>query len=611
MEAKTKVKLESLEPYRHLFPKAQAVDQTVKMGANVSDTVEFIPKIIKATTWQVQQFVDKELNGLSVYDTCKKLWNFVKYHIEYRPDERGVEQVRSPRRLIHDGFGDCDCGSTFIGACLFAKEIPFLLRITKYKKDHFQHIYPVVLRNGTEIIMDFVVHAFNYEEPYTEKKDYKMDLQYLDGIGEVGATTRPNANLYGEENLLGELGKLLKKNKGNSGGGSKPAKKGLFKKPLFQKKAQTPEQKQKKQEKKKEGGKKLLKVVNKVNKFNPATALLRAGVLASMKLNLLKVAEKLKWGYASPEFAQSKGMDMSKYNKVKEVLAKTEKIFYGAGGKPENLRKAILTGHGNRNHEVAGTDGLDGLGVNTPMSELLGAIYQDEFVTGMEAFEGFEGVEGLGEPATAAAITAASGTMATLAAILKSVGPLFPAKEKSGEPKQRKGLFKKKNKTEAPEGASQEDGGESSEQSQAAEENVPAENEESQEQPEQSGEETNTETENLPAPVEENLPAATEEEQQETSEEQPEEESTSGLAGIGAGIKNFYQKNKKWLVPVGILAATATTVLVISHYASKPKPEQQLITQPAPVNGVPRKKRRKSRKGGGENYGKQSVIALM
>ena len=53
--------------------------------------------------------------------------------------------------------------------------------------------------------MDFVVHAFNYEEPYTEKKDYKMDLQYLDGIGEVGATTRPNANLYGEENLLGEL----------------------------------------------------------------------------------------------------------------------------------------------------------------------------------------------------------------------------------------------------------------------------------------------------------------------------------------------------------------------------------------------------------------------
>jgi hypothetical protein len=609
MEAKFKVKLESLEPYRRLFPEALAADKTVKMGAGVMDTVAFIPTIIRSTTWQVQKFVDQELQGLSVYEACKKLWNFVKYHIEYRPDERGLEQVRSPRRLIHDGFGDCDCGTTFIGACLFTLEIPFLLRITKYKKDHFQHIYPVVLDKGKEITVDFVVHAFNYEEPYSEKKDFKMDLQYLDGIGEI------NANLLGEEKLLGDLGKLLKKNKGGGGGG-KPAKKPLFKKPLFKKKAQTPEQKQKKAEKKKERGKKLLKIVNKVNKFNPATALLRGGLLASMKLNLLKVAEKLKWGYASRELAQSKGMDMTKYDKIKSVLAKTEKIFYGAGGKPENLRKAILTGHGNRNHEVVGTDGLDGLGINTPMSELLGSIYQDEFVTGMEGFEGFEGVEGLGEPATAAAITAASGAMATLAALLKSVGPLFPAKDKSGEPKQKKGLFKKKNK-----GGDQSEGGgteesENAEQSEAPAESEQSERGESQEQSEPSEEEGTGESgENLPAPIEENLPATSDEDSHESSEEtpaeEPAEESTEGLAGIGTGIKNFYEKNKKWLVPVGILAATATTVLIINHYANKPQPKPQLTTQPATVNGVPKKRRRRSRKGGGGNYGKQSVIALM
>ena len=74
------------------------------------------------------------------------------------------------------------------------------------------------------------------------------------------------------------------------------------------------------------------------------------------------------------------------------------------------------------------------------MSELLCAIYRDEFVTGMEAFEGFEGVEGLGEPATAAAITAASGTMATLAAILNLSGHYFLQKRKSGEPKTKKGF---------------------------------------------------------------------------------------------------------------------------------------------------------------------------
>ena len=47
MEAKVKVELLSLEPYRHLFPPASGVDSTVKLGANVSDTVNFIPEIVR------------------------------------------------------------------------------------------------------------------------------------------------------------------------------------------------------------------------------------------------------------------------------------------------------------------------------------------------------------------------------------------------------------------------------------------------------------------------------------------------------------------------------------------------------------------------------------
>lgn len=126
-------------------------------------------------------------------------------------------------------------------------------------------------------------------------------------------------------------------------------------------------------------------MVNKVNKFNVGAALLRAGILASMKLNIMKVAERLKWAYATREQAESKGMDMSKYDKLKQILAKAEKIFYVSGGKPENLRKAIITGRGNRNHEVAGVDGYS---ESTPLNELLGAIYQDEFVNGIEGLSG-------------------------------------------------------------------------------------------------------------------------------------------------------------------------------------------------------------------------------
>ena len=78
MESTTVIKLQSLEPYRHLFPKALAIDSTIKKGAGVSDTVAFIPKVVAKCRWQVEKYVDAELRGLSNYEACEKLWHFVK-----------------------------------------------------------------------------------------------------------------------------------------------------------------------------------------------------------------------------------------------------------------------------------------------------------------------------------------------------------------------------------------------------------------------------------------------------------------------------------------------------------------------------------------------------
>jgi len=594
MEAKTKVKLKSLEPYRHLFPKAIIVDKTVKKGASVQDTVHFIPEIVKKTAWQVEDYVEQELKGLSTYDVCRKLWDFVKYHIEYRPDKRGLEQVRSPRRLIHDGFGDCDCGTTFILTCLYVLKVPNCTRrITKYREDRFQHIYPVVELDGKEIIVDFVVHEFNYEEPYTEKEDYKMDLQFLDGIEDRSPTLYgvDAQDLYGGLRDIGELGQLLRRAKRGGGGGAKPA--------LFKKK--TPEQKKQKKEDRK---KKLMKVVNKVNKVNPGVALLRAGILASMKLNLLKVAERLKWAYASKDHAVSKGMEPAKHDKLKEVLARAEKIFYTAGGKPENLRKAILTGRGNRSKEVAG---FDGYSENTPLPELLGAIYQDEF-SGLEGLDG-EGFGVVTAAATGASITAATGVMAAIAGLLKQVGVLFPKKD--GEKK--RGLFKRKDSASSEQ---TEESSESASENSEAEPSQPSEESSSESESQENSETSETteeSSENLPAVSEETAVTTTEESGEENSEPTSEEE-TNGLSGLG-GIRDFYQKNKKWIVPVGVLATAITLGLVINHYANKseaqPKPQTQPVQQPT-VNGIDgRKKRRRTKGGEGGTYGKQSVIALM
>ena len=114
--------------------------------------------------------------------------------------------------------------------------------------------------------------------------------------------------------------------------------------------------------------------------------------------------------------------------KVKEKL---EKIFYGAGGNPDNFRKSMLSGKGNKNRDIA----LFGLGYmddaalleitpTTTVEHLLGTeMFHSENVEGLEDFQGYHG---LGEPISAsAAIASASGAVAAIAAIIKGIGNIF------------------------------------------------------------------------------------------------------------------------------------------------------------------------------------------
>lgn len=187
-------------------------------------------------------------------------------------------------------------------------------------------------------------------------------------------------------------------------GASKPKKKGFFK-----------------------------KVLNTVNKVNPATVLLRNGVLAAMKLNVKNVAKRLRWSYLTSQQAAQKGIDSAKFQRLVATREKLEKIFYGAGGNPQNLKKAMLGGKGNTDKAVAGLDGFSVAGIEymsayTALPQLLGPeIYYSENV------EGFEGLGQLGEPITLASVGAAMGVLAGIVAALKQIGDIFPKKTKGSE----------------------------------------------------------------------------------------------------------------------------------------------------------------------------------
>jgi hypothetical protein len=86
---------------------------------------------------------------------------------------------------------------------------------------------------------------------------------------------------------------------------------------------------------------------------NPATILIRNGVLICMKLNVLRVAEKLRLAYLP--YAQANaisGIDQANHTKLTNILKDLEKAYYVAGGIPVNLKKAILNGKGNRDNKV-------------------------------------------------------------------------------------------------------------------------------------------------------------------------------------------------------------------------------------------------------------------
>ncbi len=391
MEVNHKRNIKSGAEFNHLFPKPKGGEIEIKRDADVSATVAFIPQVVQETLNDTKQ-IAKILKGNTLHETCGNIWDFVYNHIQYAKDKDGVEQIRRPARSWHDRTRgvDCDCYTVFISSILSNLGIPHTYRITKYKnRDYFQHIYPIVpTKNGSYITIDCVVNKYNYEEPFTEKKDKPMKLHYLNGVDtEQNQALMTDQNmdtidLMGTEEDFDDLGKIkLKLNLKKIG----------------------------------KGVKKALHVVNRVN---PATALLRVGVLASMKLNLMKVAGRIRYAYLTNEQANAKGLDVAKVEKLRSILKKLEDVFYGAGGKPENLKKAILTGKGNKDHEVSGLGMIvdpNYYDANTPLSELLFGMYDEEVM---------EGLDGLGEPVTGAAIAAASAAMALIAGLIKQIGGL-------------------------------------------------------------------------------------------------------------------------------------------------------------------------------------------
>lgn len=193
-----------------------------------------------------------------------------------------------------------------------------------------------------EDIIKMLDYAIQYW--YTDKREQALGqlmlnedyLNQMNGFGALG-------QLLGEDELFGDDDIFF----GIEGGLGK-AKKNVGK---------NPKQKAKPKAFFKKVGNGIKKVGKGIVRFNPVTIAARNGFLLALKTNVGKISEKLKWAYATPQQAQAKGVHPDTIKRAKSALAKIEKLFSKIGGKPENLRKAVLSSKRGR------LNGLGSLGV--------------------------------------------------------------------------------------------------------------------------------------------------------------------------------------------------------------------------------------------------------
>jgi hypothetical protein len=424
MEVTSKRTLLPGNRYDSLIPKAKGNDKTILLSAGVDNTVDFIKELVPKTLGDTRSLVNTLVGEIpsgnrNQHSICKKIWEFVYQHIAYQKDKDGVEQVRRPSRAWRDRRSgvDCDCYTVFISSCLFNLGIPHKLRITKYARldghtPSWQHIYVIVPTTTGYITMDCVKDQFDQEEPYLEKKDYTMRLDYLNGLDTGDESSSQSGHSFkvprnvdamdlAETNDTDELGVL--------GGWYRNENdlEGLF-------------------DRKKRNGPTIVgKFIRKINRVNPATIALRNSVLLAMKVNFMKVASRIRFAYLSDAQAKAMGMDIAKLNKLRKLKDKVESIYEKAGGKKENLRKAILQGKGNKDRKVnlSGLSGLFGFtGVEGDADE--------QIILSAGSLSALGSVQGLGQlgSAVATSLAAASAVMAPIAAALSQIKGLFPGK---------------------------------------------------------------------------------------------------------------------------------------------------------------------------------------
>lgn len=165
-----------------LMPPPSGVNRLVENEVDASGTVTFMMRQIRLTLTQTAK-IAQELKKDKLADTCRAIWNFLYWHIQYTTDTAGVEEIETPSYIWSQRETDCDGYAVFASSILSNLDIAHKIRVTAYESG-WQHVYVVVPKDGDPkktldrkknrdayIVIDPVADKYDYEAPYTDNFD--------------------------------------------------------------------------------------------------------------------------------------------------------------------------------------------------------------------------------------------------------------------------------------------------------------------------------------------------------------------------------------------------------------------------------------------------------
>lgn len=118
----------------------------------------------------------------TVDERCEAVFSYLVEHVEYKLDDPGCQYIKSPARLLKDGYGDCKSLTMFINCCLHCMGIEHIFRFVNYDGGRqYTHVYPVAIdERGNEIVLDACekdidgVILYNFARPSKKQKDFRF-----------------------------------------------------------------------------------------------------------------------------------------------------------------------------------------------------------------------------------------------------------------------------------------------------------------------------------------------------------------------------------------------------------------------------------------------------